>query len=126
MQDLPSQCKSEGSPGHDQPGEDNFGEGLVRLSVNRVNALLCFSQKLFKDDKYMEKMLSSLSGDEWKRVRNTITPAFSASKLKVVGVSFAQVRNKKLNQLNNNDLSNSVKVTHSFIFFHTDDRKREP
>ena len=36
MHDLPSQCKSEGSPGHGQTGEDNFGEGLVRLSVNRV------------------------------------------------------------------------------------------
>ena len=36
MHDLPSQCKSEGSPSHGQTGEDNFGEGLVRLSVNRV------------------------------------------------------------------------------------------
>ena len=36
MHDLPSQCKSEGSPGHGQTGEGNFGEGLVRLSVNRV------------------------------------------------------------------------------------------
>ena len=36
MYDLPSQCKSEGSPGHVQTGEGNFGEGLVRLSVNRV------------------------------------------------------------------------------------------
>ena len=36
MKDLPSQCKSEGSPGHGQTCEDNFGEGLVRLSVNRV------------------------------------------------------------------------------------------
>ena len=36
MHDLPSQCKSKGSPGHGQTGEDNFGEGLVRLSVNRV------------------------------------------------------------------------------------------
>ena len=37
MHDLPSQCKSEGSPGHGQTGEVNFGEGLVRLSVNRVS-----------------------------------------------------------------------------------------
>ena len=37
MHDLPSQCKSEGSPDHGQTGEDNFGEGLVRLSVNRVS-----------------------------------------------------------------------------------------
>ena len=29
-------------------------------------------------------MISNLEGEEWKRVRNTITPAFSASKLKVV------------------------------------------
>ena len=36
MHDLPSQCKSEGWPGHGQTGEGNFGEGLVRLSVNRV------------------------------------------------------------------------------------------
>ena len=36
MHDLPSQGKSEGSLGHGQTGEDNFGEGLVRLSVNRV------------------------------------------------------------------------------------------
>ena len=36
MHDLPSQCKLEGSPGHGQTGEGNFGEGLVRLSVNRV------------------------------------------------------------------------------------------
>ena len=36
MHDLPSQCKSGGSPGHGQTGEGNFGEGLVRLSVNRV------------------------------------------------------------------------------------------
>ena len=35
MHDLPSQCKSEGSPGHGQT-KGNFGEGLVRLSVNRV------------------------------------------------------------------------------------------
>ena len=40
MHDLPSQCKSEGSPGHGQTGEDNFGEGLVRLSVNRVYAAI--------------------------------------------------------------------------------------
>ena len=36
MHGLPSQCKSEGSPGHGQTGEGNFGEGLARLSVNRV------------------------------------------------------------------------------------------
>ena len=36
MHDLPSQCKSEGSPGHGQTGEGNFGEGLVRLSVNKL------------------------------------------------------------------------------------------
>ena len=36
MHDLSSQCKSVGSPGHGQTGEGNFGEGLVRLSVNRV------------------------------------------------------------------------------------------
>ena len=36
MQDFPSQCRSEGSPGHGQTGEGNFGKGLVRLSVNRV------------------------------------------------------------------------------------------
>ena len=36
IHDLPSQCKSEGSPGHGQTGEGNFGEGLVRLSVKRV------------------------------------------------------------------------------------------
>ena len=36
MQDLLSQCKSKGSPGHDQTDEGYFGEGLVRLSVNRV------------------------------------------------------------------------------------------
>ena len=40
MHDLPSQCKSEGSPGHGQTGEDNFGEGLVRLSINRVSESL--------------------------------------------------------------------------------------
>ena len=43
MHDLLSQFKSEGSPGLGQTGEDNFGEGLVRLSVNRV---LMFSLKL--------------------------------------------------------------------------------
>ena len=37
MQDLPSHFKLEGSPGHGQTGEDNFCEGLVRLSVNGVN-----------------------------------------------------------------------------------------
>ena len=36
--DLPSQCNSESSPGHGQTGEDDFGEGLVRPSVNRVLA----------------------------------------------------------------------------------------
>ena len=36
MHDFPSQCKSGGSPGHGQTGEGYFGEGLVRLSVNRV------------------------------------------------------------------------------------------
>ena len=36
MHDLKNQYKSEGSPGHGQTGADNFGEGLVRLSVNRV------------------------------------------------------------------------------------------
>ena len=36
MYDFPSQCKSKGSPGHGQTGEGNSGEGLVRLSVNRV------------------------------------------------------------------------------------------
>ena len=36
MDNLPSQCKSEGSPGHGKTGEGNFGECLVRLSVNRV------------------------------------------------------------------------------------------
>ena len=36
MHGSPSQCKSEGSPGQGQTGKDNFGEGLVRLSVNRV------------------------------------------------------------------------------------------
>ena len=43
MHDLPSQCKSGGSPGHGQTGESNFGEGLVRLSVNRV-----YESKLFR------------------------------------------------------------------------------
>ena len=37
-----------------------------------------------KGEKYMSKMLINLEGEEWKRVRNTLTPAFSASKLKVV------------------------------------------
>ena len=41
MHDFTSQCKSEGSPGHGQTGEDNFGEGLVRLSVNRVIDTSC-------------------------------------------------------------------------------------
>ena len=36
MHDLPSQRKSEGSADQGQTGEDNFGEGVVRLSVNRV------------------------------------------------------------------------------------------
>ena len=51
MNDLSNQCKSEGSHGHGQTGEDNFGEGLVRLSVNRV---FVHSSTLFTD--FISKM----------------------------------------------------------------------
>ena len=30
-------------------------------------------------------MVSVVQGDDWRRVRNTITPAFTAAKLKKVG-----------------------------------------
>ena len=51
MHDLPNQCKSEGLTGHGQTGEDNFGEGLVRLSVNRVKIEIKSSKELDIDRK---------------------------------------------------------------------------
>ncbi|CAK5090985.1 unnamed protein product [Meloidogyne enterolobii] len=33
----------------------------------------------------LRSMVSVVQGDDWRRVRNTITPAFTAAKLKKVG-----------------------------------------
>ena len=51
MHDLPSQCKSEGSLGQGQTSEVNFGEGLVRRSVNRVfgQPVMRFGAPTFND-----------------------------------------------------------------------------
>ena len=37
---------------------------------------------LFKFLEPIDKMLSVVEGDEWKRIRNTLTPTFSAHKMK--------------------------------------------
>ena len=37
---------------------------------------------LFKFPEPLDKMLTIVEGDEWKRIRNTLTPTFSAHKMK--------------------------------------------
>ena len=37
---------------------------------------------LFKFPEPLDKMLAVVEGDEWKRIRNTLTPTFSAHKMK--------------------------------------------
>ena len=53
MHDLLSQCKLKGSPGHGQTGE-----GLVRLSVNRV---FVHTEALLKLDEYLHSSFQRVS-----------------------------------------------------------------
>ena len=51
-------------------------------SINELNGIAFDFQKSFKLPEPMDKSLSLLRGEDWRRIRTTLSPSFSAHKLK--------------------------------------------
>jgi len=55
------------------------------LKNNFVKGFPLTQNKKIIQNSLLRSMVSVVQGDDWRRVRNTITPAFTAAKLKKVG-----------------------------------------